>query len=85
MPSATNFRSWISKTKWYFIRGVPVLAFALAPFPIGCGAIYPVVDTLRGHPEGTHGHQPSNFVGLWIRDESVMYDFRGQAFYLMAD
>jgi hypothetical protein len=62
-----------------------LFCFALAPFPLGLGMIYPIRDHLRGHPEGPHGTQPRNFVGLWIREESVKYDFLGQAFYLMPD
>jgi hypothetical protein len=64
---------------------VPLLCFVLLPFPIGCGLIYPIRDVLRGHPAGTHGSQPQKFVGLWIRDETVEFDFLGQAFYLMPD
>lgn len=67
------------------IVGIPLLCFALAPFPVGCGMIYPIRDTLRGHPEWPHGAHPQNLVGLWIREESVKYDFLGQAFYLMPD
>jgi len=77
-------KPWLVRNKLYFIAGVP-LFFALAPFPFGLGLIYPVRDTLRGHPQGPHGSQPQEFVGLWVRDESVMYDFIGQAFYLMPD
>src|SRR5438105_5040543 len=73
------------RNKMYFIIGVPLLCIALAPFPLGLGMIYPIRDILRGHPQWPHGAQPLNFVGLWIRDESVMYDFVGQAFYLMPD
>lgn len=85
MPSQFQLKTWLGRNKWYFIVGVPLLSFALAPFPLGCGMIYPIGDTLRGHPQGTHGTQPQNFVGLWIREETVMYDFLGQAFYLMPD
>ena len=83
MSSHSQLKSWLGRNKWCFIIGVPLLCFALAPFPVGCGMIYPIRDTLRGHPQGTHGTQPPNFVGLWIREETVMYDFFGQAFYLM--
>jgi len=85
MFSGSHLTTWLGKNKWYFIVGVPLLSFALAPFPLGCGMIYPIRDTLRGHPQGTHGTQPQNFVGLWIREETVIYDFLGQAFYLMPD
>lgn len=78
-------KSWLARNKMYFIVGVPLVCFALAPFPIGCGMIYPISDNLRGHPQKPHGAQPQHFVGLWIREESVMYDFLGQAFYLMPD
>lgn len=47
--------------------------------------IYHISDFFRGHPQGYHGTQPARFVGLWVRDESVIYDFLGQAFYLMPD
>jgi hypothetical protein len=69
----------------YFIIGVPLLCFALAPFPFGFGMIYAITDSLRGHPIRPHGSQPQNFVGLWVREESVMFDFVGQAFYLLPD
>ena len=85
MSSNSLFKTWLGRNKWCFILGVPLLSFALAPFPLGCGMIYPIGDTLRGHPQGAHGSQPQNFVGLWIREETVMYDFLGQAFYLMPD
>lgn len=84
MSSTSKLWNWISRNKWYLIVGVPLLSFALAPFP-GCGMIYPITDNLRGHPERRHGTQPQNLVGFWVRDESVMYDFLGQAFYLMPD
>lgn len=38
---------------------------------------------LRGHPQGPHGTQPVSFVGLWVRDKSIEFDFTGQAFFLM--
>lgn len=83
---ALPIANWIRKRKWYFIVGVPLLWFALAPFSLfGCGMIYPIVDTLRGHPEGAHGSHPPKFAGLWIRDESIEFDFVGQAFYLLPD
>lgn len=69
----------------YFIVGVPLLCFTFAPFPFGCGVIYPIRDSLRGHPEGKHGTHPQKFVGLWVRNEVEIYDFHGQAFYLMPD
>lgn len=62
-----------------------MLYFALAPFPPGLGMVYLIRDTLRGHPQGSHGTQPQNLVGLWVREETLMYDFLGQAFYLMPD
>jgi hypothetical protein len=86
MSSGLQLRkSWLGRYKIVFIVGVPLLGFALAPFPLGLAMIYPIRDSLRGHPEGPHGVQPAKFVGLWICDESVMYDFVGQAFYLMPD
>jgi hypothetical protein len=85
MPAVSKPRTWLRRYKWYFIVGVPLLGFALAPFPLGCGMIYPIRDTLRGHPQGPHGTQPQNLVGFWIREETVVYDFVGQAFYLMPD
>jgi len=85
VPSTSRLGNWICRKKWHFIVGVPLFSYALAPFPLGCGMIYPIRDTLRGHPERPHGTQPQNLVGLWIRDEPVMYDFLGQSFYLMPD
>jgi hypothetical protein len=86
MSSVSQLRkSWLARNKIVFIVGVPLLCFALAPFPLGCGMIFPIRDSLRGHPEGPHGAQPGKFVGLWIRDETVMHDFVGQALYLMPD
>lgn len=86
MSSDSQAKTWLGRNKWYFIVGVPLLWFALAPFSLfGCGMIYPIRDTLRGHRQGPHGSQPPNLVGLWIRDEYVKYDFLGQAFYLMPD
>jgi len=82
---SSKFWTWLGRSKWYFIIGVPLICFALIPFPIGCGMIYPITDRLRGHPEGPHGSHPQRFAGLWIRDESVEFDFLGQAFYLMPD
>lgn len=76
-------KSWLGRNKMCFILGMPVL-FALAPFP-GFGMFFPIRDALRGHPEGPHRTQPQKFVGLWIRDKSVIYDFLGQSFYLMSD
>lgn len=75
--------SWLSRNKWTLIIGTLLLGFVLVPFPIGMGMIYPIRDVLRGHPEGAHGTQPERFVGLWIREEAVRFDFQGQAFYLM--
>jgi len=49
------------------------------------GMIYPIKDSLRGHPQKPHGTQPPKFVGFWIREETVMFDFVGEAFYLMPD
>jgi hypothetical protein len=69
---------------WYFIIGVPLLSFAFAPFP-GLGLGSNIRDILRGHPGWAHGSHPQKFVGLWIRDDLVRHDFRGQAFYLLAD
>lgn len=84
MLTARPATKWIRKRKWYFILGVPLLWFILAPFSLfGCGMIYPIVDTLRGHPEGPHGTHPARFAGMWIRDKVIEYDFLGQAFYLM--
>lgn len=76
---------WIWRNKWYFIVGVPVFSFFLAPFPVGLGMIYPITDRLRGHPEGPHGSHPERFAGMWIRDEVVEFDFLGQAFDMMPD
>jgi len=78
-------KSWLGRNKLYFIVAVPLVAFALAPFPIGCAMIYRITDTLRGHSERPHGTQPRNLVGLWIRKKAVMYDSLGEAFYLMPD
>ncbi|MEQ1823776.1 MAG: hypothetical protein ABL949_14810 [Fimbriimonadaceae bacterium] len=78
-------KSWLGRKNWYLILGVPLLSFALAPFPFGMGMMFVVWDTVRGHPQWSHGSQPSKFVGLWVRDELVKHDFRGQAFYLLAD
>lgn len=77
--------SWLGRNKWYFIIGVPMVSFVLAPFPLGMGMIYPITDTLRGHPQSPHGTQPKNLVGFWMREESKKYDFLGTAFYLMPD
>jgi hypothetical protein len=79
-------KSWLGRNKWYLIVGVPLLWFVLAPFSLfGCGMIYPIMDTLRGHPQGAHGSHPQKFAGLWIRDEYVEFDFLGQAFYLLPE
>lgn len=78
-------KSLLGRNKMYFIVGIPLFGFAFAPFPLGLGMVYPIRDTLRGHPQGPHGAHPINLIGLWIREESVMYDFVGQAFYLMPD
>lgn len=83
MTSVSRIRNVLGKYKVYLIIGVPLVFIALAPFPLGCGMIYPIGDSLRGHPQGPHGNHPQKFVGLWIRDETVMFDFLGQAFYLM--
>jgi hypothetical protein len=86
MSSTSNSKkSWLRRNKLHFLVGVPLLSFILSPFPFGCGMIYSIEDNLRGHPEGPHGTQPPTFVGLWIRDELVPYDFFGQAFFLMSD
>ncbi len=85
MSSDSHLKRCLSRYKVFFIVGVPLLFFALTPFPLGCGMIYPIRDTLRGHPQGSHGTQPQKLVGLWIRDESMTFDFLGQAFYLMPD
>lgn len=68
-----------------FFIGVPLLCIGFGPFPYGCGLAYPIMDNLRGHPDRPHGNQPRQFVGLWVRDESVIFDFQGQAFYLLPD
>ncbi len=78
-------KSWLSKNKWYFIVGLPLFSFVLGPFPFGIGLYFPIRDNLRGHPQGRHGTQPSDFFGLWVRDKSIEFDFIGQAFYLMPD
>lgn len=75
----------MSRNKWWFIIGVPLMGFALLPFPIGCGMAYPIRDVLRGHPQWEHGSHPDKFVGLWIREEAIEFDFKGQAFYLLPD
>jgi hypothetical protein len=85
MSSASKHRKWTLRNWAYFIVGLLLLGFAFAPLPIGLGMMYPITDALRGHPVGPHGAQPKNLVGLWVREESVMYDFVGQAFYLMPD
>lgn len=84
MSSGSKLKYILRRYRWYFIAATPCVLFALAPFP-GMGMIFPIKDALRGHPAGRHGTQPQKLVGLWIRDEVVMYDFGGQAFYLMAD
>jgi hypothetical protein len=84
MSSSSSFKSWLWRKKLYFMIGAPLLWMALAPFP-GMGLIYAITDPLRGHPLGRHGNQPEQFVGLWVRDRSVMYDFVGQAFCLLPD
>jgi len=85
MSSDSRPIDWLARKKWYFVTGVLFLSLLLAPFPLGCGMIYPIADKLRGHPQGRHGSQPQQFVGLWIREEVIEYDFLGQAFYLMPD
>lgn len=85
MATVSQPKTWLSRNKMVFIVGVPLLCCTLAPFPIGCGLIYPITDTVRGHPQGRHGQQPQKLVGLWIRNETVMNDFLGQAFFLMPD
>ncbi|MEI7985204.1 MAG: hypothetical protein WCI55_06215 [Armatimonadota bacterium] len=77
--------SWLYRNKLVFIIGLPLLSCGLSPFPFGCGLIYSIGDTLRGHPQMPHGTQPPSYVGLWIRDEFVQFDFVGQSFYLMSD
>lgn len=84
MSAISKIGKQLSRKKWYFILGVPILVGALAPFP-GLGLIYAITDRLRGHPEGQHGTQPQNLAGLWIRRETVMYDFAGQSFFLSPD
>ena len=64
-------KSWLVRHKWYFIIGLPLLSFVFGPFPFGMGLYYPIRDDLRGHPQGHHGTQPSEFVGLWVRDKAV--------------
>ncbi len=81
-PDSKFRKSWLFRNKLYFIIGFPLLSCGLSPFPFGCGLIYSIGDSLRGHPQGPHGTQPISFVGLWIRDESVPYDFVGQSFFL---
>jgi|CXWL01.1.fsa_nt_gi hypothetical protein len=83
MASNGQIKSWVGKGILCFILG-GILLFILAPMP-GLGAIFPIWDNLRGHPQRTHGTHPQNFVGLWVRDEVKMFDFVGQAFYLMPD
>lgn len=77
-------RKWIKKTAIFFAVAVPA-CFFLAPFPFGAGVIFTIKDSLRGHPQRPHGHQPVKYVGLWVRDETEMYDFLGQAFCLLPD
>lgn len=84
MSLSSPKRLWLRRHLWFFIIGAPLVGFALGPFP-GLGMIYRITDSLRGHPQGPHGTQPARFTGLWVRDESVLYDFLGQAFYLMPD
>ncbi len=84
-PDSKFRKSCLFRNKLYFIIGFPLLSFGLSPFPFGCGLIYSIGDSLRGHPQGPHGTQPISFVGLWIRDLSIPYDFVGQSFFLMSD
>lgn len=64
---------------------VALLAVGFLLSPVISPYFYAIRDQLRGHPQGAHGTHPQNFVGLWVREETVMYDYRGQAFYLMPD
>lgn len=68
-----------------FFIGVPLLCVGFGPFPYGCGLGYPILDRLRGHPDEPHGTQPPSFVGLWVHDQPIPFDFQGQAFYLLPD
>ena len=85
MSTATKAsKSWIARKKWHFIIGLPLFSFLfLGPIPVGLVFYYPIRDKLRGHPQGHHGTQPPQFVGLWVRDKVEEFDFIGQAFYLM--
>lgn len=79
--SQTSSKPWARRYWKQLIVGTVFSWLILTPFP-GLGTIFPIRDALRGHPHGTHGTQPSEFVGLWIpvgpsNDESVK-----QAFYL---
>lgn len=85
MSASSKFRFRLRSWRTYFFIGVPLLWFALAPFPFGLGMVYPIRDHLRGHPEGPHGTRLQKFVGLWVRDQAVEFDFVGQAFFLLAD
>ncbi len=69
--------------RWIYL--VAFLAVGFLLLPIIEPYFYAIRDQLRGHPQGAHGTHPQKFVGLWVREETVMYDYRGQAFYLMPD
>lgn len=77
--------AWLGRNKWYFIVGLPLVSFVLAPFPLGMGMIYGITDTLRGHPQSAHGTMPKNLVGFWMREESDKPFAHPPAFYLMPD
>lgn len=70
---------------WRWINAAAFLAVGFLLLPIIEPYFYAIRDHLRGHPKGAHGTHPQKFVGLWVREETVMYDYRGQAFYLMPD
>lgn len=75
-------KSWI-KNIWLYLVAVMAIGFLFSP---AFGVFYfPLRDQLRGHPQAAHGTHPENFVGLWVRDEVVLNDTYGQAFYLMSD
>ncbi len=69
--------------RWIYL--VAFLAVGFLLLPIIEPYFFSIRDQLRGHPQGAHGTHPQKFVGLWVREETVMYDFTGQAFYLMPD
>jgi hypothetical protein len=66
------------------VIAVPLLWFVLAPFP-GLGLIYSITDPLRGHPHSKHGTQPSEYVGLWVKENPVEFGFISNAISLLAD